>query len=199
MVIRQQSLCMVNVNDLKMGALFVYNDAPHIVLWSNHLKMQQRRPVMQTKLRNLRTGQVFEQNFQQGEVFAEADVNRLRVMFLFGHRGQFTFQEKENPKNRITFTAQQLGDTALFLKPNTEVDAIRFGEEILSIELPPKLDFKVVEAPPSIRGNTAQGGSKSVKIETGLTVQAPLFIEEGDIIRVNTQTREYVERVEKGR
>ena len=190
---------MVNVNDLKTGALFVYNDAPHMVLWSNHLKMQQRRPVMQTKLRNLRTGQVFEQNFQQGEVFEEADVNRLRVVFLFGHRGQFTFHEKGNPKNRIVFSAQQLGDAASLLTPNTEVDAIRFSEEILSIELPPKLDFKVVEAPPSIRGNTAQGGSKSVKLETGLMVQAPLFIEDGDIIRINTQTHDYVERVEKGR
>lgn len=190
---------MVGTNDLKTGALFVYNDDPHMVLWSNHLKMQQRRPVMQTKVRNLRTGQVFEQNFQQGDVFDEADINRLRVVFVFGHRGQYTFNEKGNPKNRITFTEDKLGDLVQFLKPNMEVDAIRFGEEILNIELPPKMDLKVVEAPPNIRGNTAQGGTKAVKLETGMIVQAPLFIEEGDVIRINTQLKEYVERVEKGK
>ena len=190
---------MLGTNDLKTGALFGYNGNPHMVVWSNHLKMQQRRPVMQTKVRNLRTGQVFEQNFQQGEIFEEADINRLPLLFLCGHRGQYTFHEKGNPKNRIIFTQEQLGESAEFLKPNTEVSAIRFGEEILSIELPVKMDLKVVEAPPAIRGNTAQGGSKAVKLETGITVQAPLFIEEGDTIRVNTQTREYVERVEKGR
>ncbi|MDO8558326.1 MAG: hypothetical protein Q7S09_04035 [bacterium] len=188
---------MLGTNDLKSGALFVYGGDPHVVLWSNHLKMQQRRPVMQTKIRNLKTGQVFEQNFQQGEVFEEADINRMKVVFLFGHRGQFTFHEKGNPKNRITFSQEQLGDTTSFLRPNGEADAIRFGEEILNIELPPKMDLRVIEAPPSIRGNTAQGGTKAVKLETGFTVQAPLFIEEGDIIRVNTALKEYVERVEK--
>ncbi|MDP3963080.1 MAG: hypothetical protein Q8Q39_01145 [bacterium] len=190
---------MLDVNDLKSGALFIYNDDPCVILWSNHLKMQQRRPVMQTKFRNLRTGQVLEQNFQQGEVFEEADINRLRVVFLFGHRGNYTFQEKGNPKNRITFTAEQLGDTKEFLVANVEMDAIRFGEEILNIELPPKMDLKVTEAPPSIRGNTAQGGTKGVTVETGLVVQAPLFIEAGDVIRVNTTLKEYVERVEKGK
>jgi elongation factor P len=190
---------MVNVNDLKVGALFVYNEDPCIVLWSNHLKMQQRRPVMQTKFRNLRTGKVFEQNFQQGEVFEEADINRLKVVFLFEHRGQYTFQEKGNPKNRINFTAEQLGGTTQYLRPNMDVDAIRFGEEILNIELPPKMDLKVTEAPPTIRGNTATGGTKAVTLETGLVVQVPLFIEEGDTVRVNTQLNEYVERVEKGK
>src|SRR3989338_4839388 len=100
---------MLGTNDLKIGALFVYNGNPHMVLWSNHLKMQQRRPVMQTKIRNLRTGQVFEQNFQQGDVFEEADINRMRVVFVFSHRGQHTFSEKANSKNRITFTDAQLG------------------------------------------------------------------------------------------
>lgn len=190
---------MLDVNDLKSGALFIYNDDPCVILWSNHLKMQQRRPVMQTKFRNLRTGQVFEQNFQQGEVFEEADINRLRVAFVFAHRGQYTFQEKGNPKNRITFTKEQLGDAADFLVPNVEMDAIRFGEEILNIELPPKMDLKVTEAPPSIRGNTAQGGTKAVTLETGVVVQAPLFIEAGDVIRVNTALKAYVERVEKSK
>ena len=190
---------MLDVNDLKSGALFIYHDDPCVILWSNHLKMQQRRPVMQTKVRNLRTGQVFEQNFQQGEVFEDADINRQRVVFMFSHRGQYTFQEKGNPKNRITFTQDQLGETASFLVANVEMDAIRFGEEILNIELPPKMDLKVTEAPPSIRGNTAQGGTKAVTLETGLTVQAPLFIEAGDIIRINTSLKEYVERVEKSK
>ena len=188
---------MLDVNDLKSGALFIYNDDPCVILWSNHLKMQQRRPVMQTKMRNLRTGQVFEHNFHQGDTFEEADITKKGVMFLFEHRGAYTFCEKDNPKNRFTLAAEAIGEPRIYLKPNTEVEALYFGEELLTAKLPIKVDLKVVEAPPSIRGDTAQGGTKTVKLETGATVNTPLFIEEGDTVRVNTESSQYVERVEK--
>ena len=92
---------------------------------------------------------------------------------------------------------KQLGDIAKFLKPNTEVLAYKFGDKIINIELPVKIDYKVVEAPPSYKGDTATGGSKTVKLENGLQIQVPMFINEGDVIRVNTSTGEYVERAEK--
>ena len=90
-----------------------------------------------------------------------------------------------------------IGTSADFLKPNSELTAILFNDKIINIELPVKMDFRVTEAPPAVRGNTAQGGVKQIKIETGATISAPLFINEGDIIRVNTQTGEYTERVDK--
>ena len=92
-----------------------------------------------------------------------------------------------------------LGNIVHFLKPNTIVEALNFKDAILNITLPIKMDFKVVEAPPAIRGNTAQGGAKIVIVETGAQVVVPLFINEGDTIRINTTSGDYVERVEKGK
>lgn len=188
---------MLSMNDLRKGVFFILEDQPYEVLSSQHLKMQQRRPVMQTRIKNLLSGKIVERNFQQSDNFEEADIRKKQVKFLYSHRGEHWFSEMDDPVKRFKLGSEMIGDSTSFLKPNTLVTALLFNGKIINIELPVKMDFKVVEAPPSTRGNTAQGGTKQVKIETGAAVNVPLFVKEGDRIRINTETGEYAERVEK--
>ena len=188
----------LGVNELKPKTYFIYEGQPYVVLETHHLKMQQRRPVVQTRMRNMINGKVLERNFAQSDVFEAADVERQRVKYLYGHRGQFWFSYENDPAKRFELSADLLGDATKFLKANTAMDAISFEGTIISVELPVKMEFKVVEAPPAIRGDTAQGGVKQAKIETGAYVNVPLFIEQDDIIVINTQTGDYVERASKG-
>lgn len=185
------------MNELRKGIFFIFEGQPYEVLSSQHLKMQQRRPVMQTRIKNLISGKIVERNFQQSDSFEEADIQKKQVKFLYSHRGEHWFSETDDSSKRFQLGQDIIGDSTAFLKPNTIVTALLFDRKIINIELPVKMDFKVIEAPPSTRGNTAQGGTKQVKIETGAMVNVPLFVEEGDRIRINTETGEYAERVEK--
>ncbi|OGN10399.1 MAG: hypothetical protein A3J46_02185 [Candidatus Yanofskybacteria bacterium RIFCSPHIGHO2_02_FULL_41_11] len=189
----------LGVNELKPKTFFIYEGQPYVVLETHHLKMQQRRPTVQTKMRNLLNGKILERNFAQSDVFEEADVQRQKVKYLYSHRDQYWFSEENNPSNRLELSKDLLGEMTKFLKANVVLEAVLFEGKIISVELPIKMDFKVIEAPPAIRGDTAQGGVKQVKIETGAVINAPLFIEENDIIKINTETGEYVERVEKSK
>jgi len=188
----------LSVNELKPKTFFIFEGQPWVVLESHHLKMQQRRPVVQTRIRNLLNGKIIEHNFAQSDVFEEADIRREEVKFLYSHRDEYWFSHKDDPSKRFKLGEEIIGDATKYLKSNTLVEAILFNDQIINIELPVKMDFKVVEAPPAIRGDTAQGGVKQVVIETGATINTPLFIEEGDIIRINTETGQYVERANKG-
>ena len=190
---------MLSMNDLVNGIYVVYEGVPYQVMEVRHLHVGRGSSSVQTRLRNLKTGQVLARNFKPADTFEEADIEKRKVKYLYLHRGEYWFAEEGNPKNRFFLKEDALGEVAHFLKPNTVVENLNFKGEILNITLPIKMDFKVVEAPPAIRGNTAQGGTKTVTIETGARINAPLFINQGDIIRVNTQTGEYVERVEKGK
>jgi elongation factor P len=189
----------ITVNELKPKTYFIYEDQPYMVLETHHLKMQQRRPVVQTKMRNLLNGKMLERNFAQSDIFEEADIIKKPVKFLYAHRDQFWFVDPNDPANRFELSKEIIGDQVQFLKPNTILEAMRFNDAVINIELPVKMEFKVVEAPPAIRGDTAQGGVKQVKLDTGVSINTPLFINEGDMIVVNTQTGEYVERAEKNR
>src|SRR3989344_1264696 len=189
---------MLSINDLQNGTHIIYEDTPYEVLEVRHLHIGRGGSSIQTKLKNLKTGQVLARNFKPADVFEEADIEKRKVKYLYNHQEEYWFCEENNQSNRFKLSHEQIGNAINFLKPNTTVEALDFKGEILNITLPIKIDFKVVEAPPAIRGNTAQGGTKTVTIETGAQIVVPLFINECNIIRVNTQTGEYVERVEKG-
>lgn len=189
----------MGVNELKQKTFLIYEGQPYVVLETHHLKMQQRRPTVQVKMRNVINGKVLERNFAQSDVFEEADIERAKVKFLYNHKDQYWFSYEDEPSKRFLLTKELIGEATKFLKPNTILDAIKYNSNITNIELPVKMEFKVIEAPPAIRGDTAQGGVKQVKIETGASLNVPLFINQDDIIRINTETGEYVERVEKGK
>lgn len=190
---------MLSINDLQNGIYIVYENAPYEVLEAHHLHIGRGGSSIQTKLKNLKTGQILARNFKPADAFEEADTLKQKVKYLYNHRDGYWFCEEKNPVNRFKISEQQLGDIIHFLKPNTIVEALNFKGAILNVTLPIKMDFKVIEAPPSTRGNTAQGGTKTITIETGASIVVPLFVNEGDIIRVNTQTGKYVERIEKNK
>lgn len=202
---------MINYNDLKPGTVFILDGQPYQVIDFSFVRMQQRKPVAQTKIRNLINGKVISRNFQHTDSFEEAEITYREVRFLYSHpdrrsstpngtsQDKFVFCEINDPSKRFEMSEEQINETAKYLKPNSIVQVMEFENRIVNILLPIKMEFKVIEAPPSIKGNTAQGGVKAVKIETGAMINVPLFVGEGDIVRINTQTGEYTERVEKGK
>jgi elongation factor P len=181
--------------DLTKGVLFIMDGAPYEVLETHFLRMQQRKAVVQTRIRNLITGKLLDRNFQASDSFEEAEIERKHAIFIYASKGEYWFHTENNPKDRFALGADVVGDQGQFLQPNLRVATMVFEDKVIKVDIPVKMDFKVVEAPPSIKGNTAQGGNKVVTIEGGAKVAAPLFINEGDTIRINTQTGDYVERV----
>ena len=188
---------MLNYNDITPKKFIVLDHEPYEVLSSHVFRKQQRKPVNQTKLKNLLTGKVTERSFHQSENVQEAELPIRLFTFLYENRGEYWFCEPGNPRNRFSYSENVVGLQGKFFKANTDVEALFFNEKIVSFKIPIKVDLKVVSAPPAVRGNTAQGGSKQVTLENKMEIQVPLFIEEGDVVRVNTQTGEYTERVEK--
>lgn len=188
---------MLSYTDLTKGILFIMDGQPWEVLESHFLRMQQRKAVVQTKIRNLISGKIVDRNFQASDEFEEAEIEKKSAVFIYNHRGEYWFTEGEDSKNRFMLSVEILGEAAKFLKPNTKVATVVFGGKVIKVSLPVKMEFEVIEAPPAIRGNTAQGGTKVVTIEGGTKISAPLFVNQGDIVRINTETGDYVERVEK--
>ncbi|OGM94286.1 hypothetical protein A2524_01275 [Candidatus Wolfebacteria bacterium RIFOXYD12_FULL_48_21] len=188
---------MLGINDLEKGSSIIMDGDPFIVLEISHQHVGRGGSSVQTKLKNLRTGQVLSRNFKPADEFEEAEVEELKSKYLYASKGEFWFCESANPGKRFSLTEETVGDQRDFLKADMEVVALIFNEKIFAVRLPVKMEYRVAEAPPAIKGNTAQGGTKVVVLESGAKVNVPMFINENDIIRVNTQTGEYAERVEK--
>lgn len=186
---------MLTHTDLKPGVQFIYEDQPWEVLEASMMKMAQRRPVIQSKIKNLIDGRVQERNFQQGDMFNEADLEKKEIKFLYQTKGQYFFCEPNDPSKRFFFTEEQIGTQAKFLKPNELVTGIVFDGKIITFKLPIKVQLKVKESAAGIKGDRAQAGTKEAVLESGAIIQVPLFVEEGDVIEINTETESYVKRV----
>jgi len=186
---------MLNYNELKPGKYIIIDGQPYLVLEFNFLRMQQRKPVVQTKIKNLINGKIIERNFQQNDKFEEAEIETRPIKYLYNHKQEFWFCAENNPSARFKIEESLIGNSADLMKPNLIVEANIFNDKIIGIKLPVKVGLKVIEAPPATKGNTAQGGTKQVKLETGAMINVPLFIKEGDVIKINTEARQYVERV----
>lgn len=188
---------MITYTELKKGTLFVMNGDPYEIVDSSFSRMQQRKAVVQAKIRNLITGKMVDTTFQASDQFEEADVKKKMLLFLYVHRGEYVFTDPDNRQQRFSLDEAQVGDHKKWLKPNTQITALFFDERLLNFVLPIKMDFKVTEAAPGIQGDRATSGTKSATLETGAVIQVPLFINTDDIVRVNTEIGTYVERVEK--
>lgn len=157
------------------------------------MRTAQRKPVMQAKLRNVITGKVMEYSFKFGEKVEEADVAKEKANFLYADDSGTHFMNNETFET-IDMPKEVTAEQEKFLKEGTEVQILRFNGQPVSIELPIKIDLKVTESPPNVTGNSGGNVTKPVTLETGLVVNAPMFIKEGDSVRVDTRTGEYVER-----
>ncbi|HCB35221.1 MAG: hypothetical protein A2W52_03670 [Candidatus Taylorbacteria bacterium RIFCSPHIGHO2_02_49_25] len=196
---------MLNYNEILPKKFIVYEGQPFEVLDARIFRMQQRKPVNQTKLRNLFTGKVTEVTFHQADKADEADIHSRDIKYLYTNRGAYWFSETDDPSKRFTLDEALVGSGGRFLKQNSVVSVLTWKDpasvededeagRMIGLKLPIKVDLRVTEAPPAVRGDTAKGGAKVVTLETGATINAPMFIGEDDFVRVNTETGEYVER-----
>jgi len=188
-------MAMLEYSEIRERKCIIFDNEPYEVLSSHVFRKQMRKPVNATKLRNLISGRVVEHSFGASDKAEEAEVETKNVKYLYENRGERWFCEESNPANRFKLTDEILGNGVKFIKPNSVIEAKLFEDKVFGINLPIKVELKVTDAPPAVRGDTAKGGNKLVTLETGATITAPMFVNEGDVLRVNTETGEYVERV----
>lgn len=184
---------MYEITDLKPGRAIQIDGIPYIIVESKFGRKSQSKANMQCKLRNLKTGAVVAQNFQGSEKVEPADVGYRHYQYLYRDGSSFTFMDLST-YDQFTLGTDMLGEAVQYLADGLEVDALMFEDQPIGIQLPPTVDLKVVETPPGVKGDTAQGGTKPAILSSGLTIQVPLFINEGETVRVNTETGMYRER-----
>ncbi|MEK7610425.1 MAG: hypothetical protein AAB468_01615 [Patescibacteria group bacterium] len=188
---------MLDYNDVKPRKYIVLDDEPYEVLEAHVFRKQQRKPVNATKLRHLISGSVREHSFAVSDKVEEAIIDEKEITYLYSNRGEDWFCETSDKAKRFKLANENIGDKLTYVKPNSNIKLLMFGERFVGIKIPVKVELTVKEAPPTVRGNTVQGGVKQVILETGATINTPMFINSGDTIRINTDTGEYVERVSK--
>jgi elongation factor P len=191
---------MLEYSEIRERKIIIYEDEPCEVMEAHVARTQQRKPQNQVKLKSLLSGRTWNTVFHASDKADEAEISKKDVKFLYANKGEFWFCDPTNPKDRFEIDENILGEgTVKFLKPNEIVTALVWDnddeEKIISIKLPVKMEFTIKEAPPSIKGNTANGGGKVAILENGTKINVPFFVEAGDKVRVNTDTGEYVERV----
>lgn len=181
------------ISDIRKGMALLMNGQPYLVLEAQFLRMQQRKPVMQTKMRNLIDGKTMEYSFKIGERVEEADLARAKAQYLYKTDTMLSFMNTQNYE-QFDVPVETLGSKVKFLKEGTDCDVLYFEGNPVSVSLPIKVSLKVVSAPPATRGNSQGNITKQVTLETGAEIGAPMFIESGEEIIINTDTEEYVER-----
>ncbi len=190
-------MAILAYNEVTQRKFIDYEGEPFEVLTSWVFRKQQRKPVNQTKLRSLINGRVLEITFHQNDKIEEAEVGTAQVKYLFSNKGEHWFCDPEDPKNRYTLSDDIAGEILKWTKTNTVLDGITYDEKVIGIRPPIKVVLKVTECAPAVRGDTSGNALKTVVVETGAKVNVPMFINEGDIIEINTETGEYTNRVEK--
>jgi len=190
-------MAVLSYNEILPKSIIDYNNEPYEVLSSHIFRMQQRKPVNQTKLRHLVSGKVMEISFHQNETVTEADIDRMQANYLYTNKGESWFAEVGNPKNRFSFPDEVVHDRVQWLAQNSPVEVLTYEEKPMTIKIPVKVDLEVKDAPPAVKGNTVSGGTKIAELSTGAKVDVPLFINPGDIVRINTDDGVYTERVTK--
>ncbi len=190
-------MAVLSYNEILKGSVIDYNNEPYEVLSAHIFRMQQRKPVNQTKLRHLVSGKVVEISFHQNETVTEADVGKMMANYLYTNRSESWFAETGNAKNRFSFPEDAVHDKVQWLTPNSPVEVLTYEDKPMTIKIPIKVELEVKDAPPAVKGDTVSGGVKLVILLTGAKVNVPLFINAGDIVRINTDSGLYTERIEK--
>jgi len=185
---------MYSTADLKKGLKIELDGAPYIIVDFLHVKPGKGGAFVRTKIKHLVTGKVLDQTFRSGERVKRPDLVEREMQFLYREGDNFYMMDNENFE-QLALTAEQLGDVVLFLIDNLNVKVLFFNQAPVAVELPTFVELEVTETEPGVRGDTASGGNKPATLESGAVVQVPLFINEGDRIKVDTRTSAYIERV----
>ena len=184
---------MISVNDFKTGLTVEVDGDIFTVLEFQHVKPGKGAAFVRSKLKNLRNGNTVEKTFRAGETIGRAMIENRGVQYLYASGQEHVFMDNET-YDQFSLTSEQLEWELNFLKENMNVNIVSYQGEILGINLPNSVDLKVVETEPGIKGNTATGATKNAKVETGLNVQVPLFINEGDVLLIDTREGKYISR-----
>ncbi len=190
-------MAVLSYSEITQKKVIIFNDEPCLVLSCHVFRKQQRKPVNITKLKGLKSARLYEQTFHVSETAEEADLENRQVVFIYRKGSEYWFHIAGKPAERFALTEDFIGSQGKFLKDRSEVQALVFNDEIIGIKFPIKVDLKVTEAMPAVKGNTSSSALKQVTVETGATVMVPMFINEGDVISINTESGDYSERMEK--
>jgi len=184
---------MISSNDFRTGVTIEIDNDVWQVVDFQHVKPGKGAAFVRAKLKNARTGAVVEKTFNAGEKVPKAHVDRREMQYLYASDDQYNFMDNETFE-QIALTAAQLGDATKFLKENMSIGIMFFQGSIIGVDIPNSVELTVIETDPGIRGDTATGGTKPAKVETGYIVKVPLFINIGDVLRIDTRSGDYLER-----
>lgn len=184
---------MISVNDLKTGLTLELDNGLWSVVDFLHVKPGKGAAFVRTTLKHVESGRVVEKTFRAGEKVAKAMLDRRDMQYLYKEGSGFVMMDLENYE-QITLTQEQVGDGVKYLKENMNLSVLLHDTKVIGVDLPSHVELEVVDTPPAEKGNTAQGGTKPAKTETGAVVNVPFFVQNGDRIRVDTRTNEYLDR-----
>jgi len=187
---------MISTTDFKSGLKLEYNGEPYEIVEFQHVKPGKGTAFAKTKMKNLKTGNVLERNFRSGEKFDTPDIEEKEMQYLYLEGKNYYFMDVKNYE-QLFIPEDRMGGAQNYLKENMSAKIIFYKGQSLSVEPPMFVELKIVETPPGVKGDTATGGSKQAKVETGAWIKVPLHLEEGTVIRVDSRTGTYIERVSK--
>jgi elongation factor P len=185
---------VISTADFRNGTRLELDGQPFHIVEFQHVKPGKGPAFVRTKLKGYKTGNVLDRTFRSGEKFEEPDLDECEMQFLYCGGDEYSFMDTTSYE-QVTYSKKQLGDTVDLMKDNTIVKILLYQGSPISVELPIFMELKVVETDPGVRGDTASGGTKPATVETGATIKVPLYLETGEIIKIDTRTRAYVERV----
>ena len=188
---------MISTSEFRKGAKILFRDEPYMVLEYHHVKPGKGGAFVRTKMKNMITGLIHEETFRSGEKFSDPGLEYKDMLYLYKDGEMYQFMDQDSFE-QIAFNKSQIEDVLDFLKEQIIYTVLYFNEKPIAVTAPLFMELTVTETPPGIRGDTAQGGAtKPATLETGLVLQVPLFVNEGDIIKVDTRDTSYVERVKQ--
>jgi elongation factor P len=190
-------MAVLSYNEITIKKVIIFNDEPCIVISSHVFRKQKRKPVNNTKLKSLVSGRLIENTFHVNEVAEEADLENWNITFVYRKGNEYVFHLTGKPAERFNLDADLVGDQGKFIKDKSELSALVFNDNIIGVKIPIKVELKVTETVDASKGNTSGNALKEAIVETGAKVMVPMFINQGDIIAVNTEDGNYSERVEK--
>ncbi len=186
-------LRVISTSQFKSGVIIKFDNDLCEIIDFQLVKMQQRQPIVSTKMRNLRTGNTLEQKFRSGDKFEDVYLEDKPIQYLYHEGNKYHFMDSES-YHELTVSSELLGNKVNYLKENSDAIGRYCEEKLISVELPASVVLKVTETEPGVRGDTAKSGTKLATVETGATIKVPLFVNAGDELRVDTRTGQYLER-----
>jgi elongation factor P len=184
---------VIEAGDLRNGSVFERDGQLFVCVGFSHMKMGRGTAQVRARLRNLKTGAIIDETFRPEQRFPRVRIDKRNMQYLYNDGGQYHFMDTQT-YDQVALSDSALGDALKYLKENTEITVLTYEGLAIGVELPTSVDLEVTGTDPGFKGDTATGGSKPAKLETGITVQVPLFVNQGDRIKVDTRSGEYMER-----